>query len=303
MAITTTTTLGDTTATVIEHARQTEQFEAVMDGMCDKVMKPLHSGTTHNQPYWGIVTAQALTEGQDMANPQSMADTNVPVTPAEVGCQILLTDKAVRDNNDDVLAAAGRILGDAMAVKHDKDLLAILDSGTTSLGSGTATMSMGHLAAARALLKGLAVTSGGPAPGRYAAVHHPYVWLDIVDVLTPVVAEGAASATSNKTGTQAGFAGEVTENVLRNYTIGRLFGMPCVEDGNLTPASSAAKGGVFATGKGGSILNVVADEWDIEEERDASLRATELNIVGEYGVGVYLAGWIVELSKNAATPA
>ena len=34
--------------------------------------------------YWGIVTAQALTEGVDMANPQSMADTNVPVTPAEV---------------------------------------------------------------------------------------------------------------------------------------------------------------------------------------------------------------------------
>ena len=36
---------------------------------------------------------------------------------------------------------------------------------------------------------------------------------------------------------------------------------------------------------------------------DESLRATELNIVGEYAVGEYLAGWIVELYNDASDPA
>ena len=136
----------------------------------------------------------------------------------------------------------------------------------------------------------------------YAVVHHPFVLLDLVDVLTPLAPVTAASDTNAVDFGQA-MPGGLTENVLRNYTIGRLFGMPVVEDGNLTRPSSVTKGGVFATGKGGSIILATADEWDIEEERDASLRATELNIVGEYGVGEYLAGWIVELACDSTTPA
>lgn len=187
-----------------------------------------------------------------------------------------------------------------MELKRDSDLLAILDSGTTSLGSNS-TMTMGQAAAARALLSGNAVASGGPAPQPYALVHHPFTLLDIVDVLTPIIPKAVGS--SSKGGGHQAMPGGVTDNVLRNYTIGRLFGMPVVEDGNLTISSSVAKGGVFSTGQNGSIILATADEWGVEEERDASLRATELNIVGEYGVSKYLANWIVELAMNAATPA
>ena len=297
MAHTKTSTLTDTIPTVIEEARFTQQFKAVMAGMCWNIKKELHEGSTVNVPYWGIVTAHNLVEGTDMANPQEMEDTNVPITPGEVGCQIVITDKCVRDDQEDVIRAAGRILGEAMEVKRDTDLLAELDDGTNSLGSSS-TATMGIVAAARALLSGNAVATGGPAPMPYAMVHHPYVLLDLVDVLTPTIPySGSNSSTSQA------MPGGMTENVLKNYTIGRLFGMPVVEDGNLTISSSVAKGGVFATGTGGSIILATADEWDIEDERDASLRATELNIVGEYGVGEYLAGWIVELACNAGTPA
>jgi len=292
MAITTTTVIADTVPTIIEEARFTEQFEARMRGLVDVHQKKLHEGSTVNLPYWGIATASALTEGVDMASPTSMADTNVPFTPAEVGCQIIVTDKVVRDNQEDVKRAAGRILGNAMATKMDVDILTQIDDGTTSLGGSTTTMTLGHWAAAHALLGGLAVASGGPAPKPWYGVHHPYCLLDLVDVMTPLLATAAAGTPAT--------AGSVADAVLRNYGVGKLFGVPIIEDGNFTIASTAVKGGMFS--KMGLVL-AVAKEWDVEVERDASLRASELNIVGEYATGEYLAGWIVEIHADAATPA
>ncbi len=249
--------------------------------------KPKGAGSTKNFPYFGTVTAAALTENVDMANPTKMVDTLVTITPAEVGAQIILTWKLMRDDQEDVRRAAGRILGDAMELKRDDDLLAHFASGTNQLGSN-ATLSMGMVAAGRAILAGV------PAPSPYAVVHHPYTLLDLVDVLTPTVPGGTTPATT---------PGNMTDDVLKNYIIGRLFGMNIYEDCNLNITSSNACGGVFATGKGGGILLCTADEWQVYPEDDASLRATELNVVGEYGTGVYLAGWIVGLANDATTPA
>jgi len=290
MAITTDTVLADTIPTILEKARFTQRFKAIMASLCWNIKKELHDGKTINVPYWGIVSANTLTEGVDMANSADMEDTLVTITPQEVGCKIILTDKLVRDNNEDVKAAAGRILGEAMEYKRDYDLLAQLDDGTESLGSHT-TATMGQIAAARAILAGNSVTDGGPAPMPYAVVMHPFTTIDLVDVLTPTTPA-----------TYIGLSG-IADEVVRNYTIGRLFGMPIIEDGNIAiDSNDYAKGGCFATGEGGAIILGTADEWSIEPERDASLRATELNIVGEYGVGEYKAGWIVELYHDAGTP-
>ena len=114
MAVNTTSVLGDTIPTIIEEARYTEQFKEVISNLSWRISKEIHKGSTVNIPYFGTVTANALSEGIDMVNPQSMEDTNVQFTPSEVGAQIVVTDKLVRDNQEDVIRAAGRILGDAM---------------------------------------------------------------------------------------------------------------------------------------------------------------------------------------------
>ena len=293
MAITTDTVLADTVPTVLEKARFTQRFKAIMASLCWNIKKELHDGKNINVPYWGIVTADTLTEGVDMPTSKDMEDTLVTITPSEVGCKIILTDKLVRDNNEDIKAAAGRILGEAMEYKRDSDLLGQLDDGTTSLGSHT-TATMGQIAAARALLAGNPTSAGGPAPGPYAVVMHPFTTIDLVDVLTPIVQATPYAAVG---------AMGIADEVVRNYTIGRLFGMPIIEDGNISiDSNDYAKGGCFATGEGGALILGTADEWSIEPERDASLRATELNIVGEYGVGEYKAGWIVELYHDAGSP-
>jgi hypothetical protein len=285
--ITKTSTLTDTIPTIIEKARMTEQFKSVMAPLCWQIPKKLHDGSTVNVPYFGTVTASALTEGVDMAYPQAMADTTVTITPAEVGCQILVTDKLVRDDKEDIIGVAGEILGAAMAVKRDVDLTTQLDDGTTSLGSGS-TMTLGYIAAAHALLGGLAVTSGGPCPGPYTYIVHPYTYLDFVDVVTPLVPS-----------TSVAYATPMSDEWIANYWKGKLFNINIVEDGNLVIASSNTKGGVIGPR---SLILSTAKEWGVEEERDASLRATELNIVGEYGCGEYLAGWIVEMYADTTTP-
>ena len=293
MAITTDSVMADTVPTVLEAARFTEQFTAEMSALVWKIRKELHDGKTVNVPVYGTITARDLTEGVDNAQSETMSDSLVTITPGEVGCKLILTDKVVRDNNEDIKAAAGRILGNAMEVKRDQDLLLQLASAGTTLGAG-ATMTLGQVAAARAIAKGNPVSAGGPAPGQLVVIHHPYVLLDLVDVMTPLVPSASSVV--------GGVSGDLANDVLRNYGVGRLFGMPVIEDGNIdtTTIANTAKGGVFARD---AIILATAHEWEIEPQRDASLRATELNVTGEYGVGIYEADWMVTMNHDATLPA
>jgi hypothetical protein len=295
MAITKTGSLGDTIPTIIEEARFTEQYKEVLSNLCWRITKGVKRGSTVNLPYWGVVTANALTEGIDMVNPQTMEDTNVKFTPTEVGVQILITKNTVEDDQEDVIRAAGRILGDAMVSKREQDLAGQLDDATNSMGGAGTVSTLGHYAAAWADLSGVSLANGGPAPKPYVAVHHPFVLLDMVDVFTPTLpASGALSAVGSG----------IAEEVLRNYTVGRVFGMNVYESANISiDSADDAKGGVFAAGRGGALVLATAREWEVEDEYDASLRATELNIVGRYAVGEYLPGWIVELYNDASAPA
>ncbi len=304
MAITTTSVLGDTIPTIIAKARFTEQFKPVIGKLAWRVNKPEHTGTTYNVPYFGTMTANALSEGVDMASPESMVDTNVQITPAEVGVQAILSWKLMRDDQEDVKSACGRIMGEAIVAKEEYDLGVQLDDATTSLGTTATTLTLGVIAAAWANLAGNAISAGGPAPEPYAVVHHPFVLLDIIDVLTPTLATTVATY-QGVTGT----SGLVDQALMGGQgAMGRLFGMNVYSSGNLTrgrntTATTDVKGGVFATGEGGGLLYVVSKEWQVYPEDDASLRATELNAVVEYGCGEYLAGWIVELYNDATTPA
>jgi len=287
MAITTLAQLQDTIPTVISKARFTEMFNFPLAALVQNIPKGKGKGSTVNIPYWGTLTASVQTEGVDMASSETLVDTNVPVTLNEVGAKVILTDNLIEDDQEEVRGVAGTLLGNAMGIKRDQDLWALFDNGT-SLGSGS-TLTMGVIAAGRALLQGNAVSTGGPCPGPYTVCLHPYVTLDLVDVVTPTTPA-----------TETGAGGGLPDEILRQYQIGRLFGMRIIEDGNTAPASDKSKGGIIGPT---SIILATAREWNVEPERDASLRAWELNCVGRYGVANYLNAWCVELYTDAATPA
>lgn len=291
MAITTLAQLADTIPTVISKARETEIFNFPMAALVQNIPKK-GKGSTVNIPYWGILSASTLAEGVDMVATETMEDTNVPITLSEVGAKVILTDNLIEDDQEEVRGIAGKLLGNAMGLKRDQDLNLLLDNGTTSLCGTGNPLTMGHIAAARALLQGNATSAGGPCPGPYTVILHPYQTLDLVDVVTPII---PAATYLNVTGTA------LTDEILRQYVIGRLFGMNIVEDGNIDfVTTDDIKGGVIGPT---SIILATAREWNVEPERDASLRAWELNCVGRYGVANYLNGWTVELYSDAATPA
>ena len=172
MAITTGASIEDVVDTVIAEARRTQMHRTVMEPLVRTYRVTRGAGDTLEIPKFGTVTAGALTEGVDMTNPQTLATTKVAITPAEVGAQIVITDRALRTAQEDMARAAGRVLGDAVAKKLDADLLGLLDGFSTSLGAAGTSVTMGHLrrrgvAAARrrrarphALLRGAASLSG-----------------------------------------------------------------------------------------------------------------------------------------------
>lgn len=290
MAITGLDQLGDTIPTIIAKAHFQEQFVGVMRGLVWNYRAD--KGSTTNIPYWGNLTAGKLTEKIDMVSSETIEDTNVQITPFEAGLKTILTYDAIEDDNEDMKSVAGKLMGDAFEKLRDGHLLEQMDDAATSLcGSGNA-LTMGHIAAGRATLLGN-TAAGGPAPLPYVCVIHPNHELDLVDVITPVVpAAGSAM-----------YASPISDDILRTYSIGRLFGMPIIVDGNIAMTASGAKGGIFSAGEGGGIIYVVKREPTVMPDDDPSLRGIELNYVGRYGVGEYLSGWVVELLADATAPA
>lgn len=289
---TTTGELGDTIPTIIEEAQFTQQYKAIMRPLVWNI--PKGKGSNVNIPYFGVAVSRQLTEGVDMVNDEKMVDTNVQIVPYEAGLKIILTENVIEDDNEALIRAAGVLLGDAFEKKRDTDLTERMDNASSSLASSGSPLTMGNVAAARATLLGTAIASGGPAPTPYVTVIHPFHELDLVDVLTPLVPTAGSAG--------AGIWGTVAEDAIRNYSIGRLFGMPVLTDGNIALTAVSAKGGVFAAGQKGGIVYVSAREPSVKATKDESMRGWELVYVGRYGVGNYLNAWTVELWADATAP-
>jgi len=78
----------------------------------------------------------------------------------------------------------------------------------------------------------------------------------------------------------------------------RLYGIPIYHSGNITiDSSSDAKGGIFASE---ALYMVVANDADVTEEEDNSLRATEYGIFQEWAEGERADKHGVEVYSNAA---
>ncbi len=291
MAITGLSDLGDTIPTIQARAHFQEDFDSIMRKLCWNYKAD--KGTTTNIPYFGKLAAAKLTERIDMINSETIVDTNVQITPYEVGLKTILTYNAIEDDNEDMKSVAGRLMGSAYETLRDTYLTAEMDNASSSLASSAAALAMGHIAAARATLLGNA-NAGGKAPVPYVCVIHPFQELDLVDVITPLV---PAAGTMSVTGTP------LTDEILRTYSVGKLFGIPIFADGNIAFTASAAKGGVFASGEGGGIIYVEKRSAIIAPDDDPSLRGIELNYVGRYGMGVFFAQWVVELFADATAPA
>ena len=249
MAATTSTTLDDLFVAIIANARYTAEEQSLMMGLVTQYNIGSQAGKTIQVPKYPAIAAADLTEGTDMSS-TTVSTTSVSVTVGEVGAQVLLTDVATMGAGNPAVEL-GTVLGNAIATKMDKDLLALFTSFSTGLGAAGQEITVADLFKAAAILRANKVT------GAIAAVVHPYVAYQIKSGLTNTFA--------NPNG------GDSQNEAMRNAYVGQLAGMNVYESANVAvDGDGDSIGAVFAPE---ALAIALKKDFNIEPQRDASLRA------------------------------
>lgn len=277
------------------------EFRMLRDetGVARKCATPMplmpHTGSSKNVLNYGRQVAYNLTDGVDMAQGQSLADTNTQYTPSEVGVQMILPKSTLRRVADpDLLRRTGRMMNNAYDLKEDADGCAQFPSFTPILGSAGTVVGLGHLLASDSILRiGNSRANPEPAPEPHHGILHPLMLGVVAAKLVPLSTTGAGT-TDTAAGTYGGVitpgTNSMTEDVLRRgpRAAGTLFNTDWYGDANIAvDANDDASGAVFSQE---AFIYISEVEPVMEPEQDdKSLRALELNLWGSYTWGLYRA--------------
>ena len=276
MAATTSTTLDDLFSDIIAAARFTAEEESLMMGLVTMYNIGDEAGKTIQVPKYPAVTAAALTEGTDMSS-TTVSTSSVDITVGEVGAQVVLTDLAAMGAGNPA-EELGTVLGNSIATKIDTDLIALFDGFSTALGAAAQEITVADLFKAAATLR------TNKAQGEIFAVVHPYQAYQLKANLTNTFA--------NPNG------GDAQNTAMVNAYVGTIAGIDVYESANITiDGSDDAKGAVFSRE---ALAIAMKRDFQIEAQRDASLRAFELNASAIYGVGELDDSYGVEMLFDAA---
>ena len=263
----TTGNLESASKIIIAAARYTEEHNAPAMALIESFSLP--SGAKQvTVPKVGQMTISDLTDGMDITDEEEIGMTTVDLTASEVGAKVILTDKLVREQQNNVFTIIGKQLGDAMARKKDTDVHSLYNTlnGGTNLGATAKPFSLANVAGA------IAHAKANNFGSNVYILHHPNAVFDIAN--TAVTASSTYPVPKGW-----------SEDMLGNFFSGLrpLNGVPIFEDGNLAFESNGTDAkGVIADKSALAVLNSV--ETRTEKQRDASMRATEVILTSDYGV-------------------
>lgn len=266
MANSTSTSLNDLLPQIVAEALFIASERSIMRGLVRNYTIPMNSGKQITVPKYPIQTAVGLSEGTDMSGASgdvAVSTDGAVLTVSEVGIMTNVTDYARMTSGSNVIADVGRLFGEAIARKIDKDLLGLFTGFATTVGDNSTALSAATVAKAIATLRGKSV----PAEDLFCVVH-PFVAYDLKAGLTNTFANPAAGVIQN-------------EAMTTGY-VGTLFGVPVFESANIADTDGDSTGAIFHRDALG--LAMMSD-IRIETERNASLRADEVVATAVYGVG------------------
>ena len=210
------------------------------------------------------MTANDLDEGIDMTDTEDINPSIVSATTAEVGLKVIVTDRLLRQNNENVFSIIGRQMGNAMARKKDTDAIALFSGLSTALGGDGTAFSLAFASAA--IAKAKANKFGSPL----FIVHHPNAIFEFINDFTAGIATYGAIPKP--------FAADVLQDF---YSGIKVSGVPFFEDGNIPKISTTDSAyGVIANKN--CLGYLVAKGKSEERDRDISLRAWEVVITEDY---------------------
>lgn len=266
MAGSTSATLNDLLPSIVAEAMFVAQERSIMRGLVKNYSLSPGQGKTVTVPIYPIQTAAAVTEGDEVTNTAVSTDGAI-LTVAQVGLRTLVTDLALNSSASNVVADLGRLFGEAIATKIDKDLTALFGSfSTNTVGSTSTTATAGLIFQAVAKLKSLGVPTDG-----IACVLHPAVAYDLKANITNTFA--------NPNG------GDLQNEAMRMGFVGMLAGVPVYESANLANNGTTGDyvGGVFHRDALGLAL---MRDISIETQRRASYIGTDVVASAMYGTGI-----------------
>lgn len=270
------TTLDDLFVNIVAQARFTAEEQSLMLGLVTQYNIAGQAGKTVQIPKYPAVTAAALDEGTAPAD-TDVSTSSVTVTCSEVGNSVLLTDLAAMGagNPADEL---GTVLGNAIATKIDSDLIALFSGFSGALGAAGAEITVADLFKAAATLRANKVT------GSMAAVVHPFQ---------------AYALKANLTNTMVNpNGGELQNEAMRSGYVGTIAGIDVYESANVAvDGNDDAVAAVFAPE---ALAIALKSEFNLETQRNATRRGTELVATAVYGVAELDDSYGVKITADAA---
>jgi hypothetical protein len=254
---------------ILAKARHTAENNAPTIQLFEKFTLP-QGAKQVTVPKVGQATFANLTDGVDMTDTADIGMTTTDMTTAEVGCKFILTDKLVRQANDDVFALTGRMLGNGLARKKDTDGIALfssLNSGT-ALGADGKDMEIINLAAC------IAYARSQNYPDPVNIVHHPnavYMCMSSMAIVPETAGDPLPGGDKDRSG------------LLKNFYKMRFDNVGIFQTGNIAKESTVDSGiGAIFSMNAMAYLESVG--FQTKRDEDISLRATEVVTIADYGV-------------------
>lgn len=278
MPIQTATTgqLENAQGTIIATSRYTAEHNAPVAALYERFT--LTKGNKNiTVPKVGQVTFADLFDGVDMVDTEDIGMTTVDLTTSELGAKFVLSDKMVRQENEDVFKMVGRQLGDGYARKTDTDAIALFanfNAGTV-LGADDKGLNMMNLSAC------IAYAKAQKYPSPVVVVHHPNAIYEVARNMGIVgqTVSGAGGAIGTVAAVLPG-GDKDRASALRDFYKFTFNGVQVFEDGNIAVLSGYASGD-------GAIFSRSVAAYTVQQgfttgtEHDNSLRATEVVAVGD----------------------
>ena len=230
--LTHTGSLDDSLDDVRSSARIVREYEGVVPQLCDRKTLGEGIGLSWQEITYAQLTAQAVTETQELNNPQQIADSLLTITPTVVGIETFITDRVRARISRIGFAQIGTLGQNAIQRKKDEDGLTLFASGATTSEPGAgATMTSSYVASAKYNISSNATEPGNPP---YYWVAHGFQLKDIFDEL--VAGVGVSPVPEG-----------ITARVFQEGYKLPIAGCMVYEDGNIAiDGSDDAVGGVFA---------------------------------------------------------
>jgi len=212
------------------------------------------------------MTAKDLVDGVDLVDTADIGMTTLDLTTAEVGLKVILTDKLVRQENEDPFKIVGRQMGDAMGRKKNRDTIALYAAlnGATTLGADDKLLTMQNLQAC------ISWATSNKLPAPVYIVHHPNAVAQCAN--DAAKAFGTYPMPVGLSAERLGNFYRVTVNGVAVFQTGDIDKIGAVDSGYGAIFSKAAMCVVESLG------------FTTKRQEDISLRATEVVVLADYGL-------------------